>query len=243
MVGWSVPLCSGGGMNLVDFLPLNQISNQISSGQQQKLSEILTFVVDIFLSHPLSCLFKSKCCTGTGAEIKWVIPFWPLFAFILESIKKWLRVLPQPLALSPILFPPLVAAKFSPEIPKLSKGWFCFNLCPWSQTRECLLSEYTSHIHGLFHWFSGGIPAEMFALWKAGYIKNAEVRQYSVFWWNIFSGQQSDCYFEQNQQPKERQGRTQWRLFQNTYPGLILYCLPSKPGSSSVSVYPIKWQC
>ena len=70
MVGWSVPLCSGGGVNLVNFLPLNQISNQISSGQQQKLSEILTFVVGIFLSHPLSCLFKSKCRTGTGAEIK-----------------------------------------------------------------------------------------------------------------------------------------------------------------------------
>ena len=51
MVGLSVPLCSGDGVNLVDFLPLNQISNQISSGQKQKLSEILTFVVGIFLSH------------------------------------------------------------------------------------------------------------------------------------------------------------------------------------------------
>lgn len=40
IVGRSIPLCGGDGVNFIGFLPLNQTTNQISNGQQQKLSEI-----------------------------------------------------------------------------------------------------------------------------------------------------------------------------------------------------------
>lgn len=61
VVGQSIPLCSGDAVNFTGSVPLNQISG----GRQQKLRFDFS-VGGISLIHPLSCLFKSKCCIGMG---------------------------------------------------------------------------------------------------------------------------------------------------------------------------------